>query len=167
MIDAGRRVTRASWGPRRRLQLFSIEALCSTFFVCKVLETKLTAGNKGLFGWPRRANAPRNAVAQLQGLPPHPPTSLQTTDGMVTFSAKDMPQDAATWARIQTVPLCWATIYLRAAHSCRQAGAAGARALAAECLCCALQLMRCRRSLLAPLQLPPPSPSPSAATCAS
>lgn len=80
----------------------------------------------------------------MQDLPPHLPASLQTTDGMVSFSAKDMPQDAATWARIQTVPLCWATIYLRAAHSCRQAGAAGARALAAECLCCAIQLMRCR-----------------------
>jgi hypothetical protein len=42
----------------------------------------------------------------------------QTTDGVVSFAAKDMPQDASTWARINSVPLCWATTYLRAAHSC-------------------------------------------------
>ncbi len=62
-------------------------------------------------------------------LPPLPHSipfpSPQTTNGVVSFSAKDMPQDAATWARINSVPLCWATTYLRAAHSCRQASKQG------------------------------------------
>lgn len=41
-----------------------------------------------------------------------------TTGGSLPFAGKDMPEDAATWEQLTSMPLCWATSYLTAAHAC-------------------------------------------------
>ncbi|KAL4418858.1 hypothetical protein ABPG77_002925 [Micractinium sp. CCAP 211/92] len=41
-----------------------------------------------------------------------------TTGGSLPFAGSDMPEDASTWEQLNSMPLCWATSYLTAAHGC-------------------------------------------------
>lgn len=60
-----------------------------------------------------------------------------TIGGVLLFSSSGMPQDTATWSQINSMPLCWATTYLTAVHTCRWAAGAGglAPALAPRSSC--------------------------------
>lgn len=41
-----------------------------------------------------------------------------TVGGELVFLPEDLPQDTATWAQVDSMPLCWSFTYLQAAHAC-------------------------------------------------